>query len=258
MGNIGIAFFDVDGTLSDMQTKRISEKTLEALRRLRENGVRICIATGRAPCLLPDLGGIQADVFLTCSGALCYDENGIIFSNPIAAPAVQQLIRNAEAIGRPVAVLTKTRLAANGLDADLVQYYAFADWELTVAPDFEEVSRGEVYQVVMSCLAADHAAILSGVEGAAITGWWDRAVDIIPVGGGKGLGVEKILEHYGLERSQSIAFGDGENDMEMLQSAGTGVAMGNAKPALKAMADEVCLSVAEDGVYHYCVSHGLI
>ena len=110
----------------------------------------------------------------------------------------------------------------------------------------------------MSCLAADHAAILAGVENAAITGWWDRAVDIIPRGGGKGLGVEKILEHYGLTREQSIAFGDGENDLEMLRAVGTGVAMGNAKPALKAAADAVCRSVAEDGVYHYCLEKGLI
>lgn len=258
MKKIKIAFFDVDGTLSDMKTKRISEKTLEALHRLRQNGVRICIATGRPPCLLPELGGIQADVFLTCSGALCYDDRGIIFSNPIPPADVQRLIANAAAIGRPVAVLTKERLAANGLDEDLVQYYAFADWQLTEAPDFDEVSCGDVYQVVTGCRAADHPAILEGVQGALITGWWDRAVDIIPRGRGKGMGVEKILEYYGLDRSESIAFGDGDNDIEMLKAAGTGIAMGNANPGLKAAADEVCRSVSEDGVYHYCIEHGLI
>ena len=258
MNDIRIAFFDVDGTLSDMATKRISAKTVECLRRLQQNGVRICIATGRGPCLVPQLPGVRADVFLTCSGALCYDDGGVIFSNPIPQRDVQRIIRNAAGIGRPVAVLTRERIAANGLDDDLVQYYAFADWAVTTAPDFEEISRQPVYQVVMSCLAKDHPAILDGVKGAAITGWWDRAVDIIPRGGGKGLGVEKILEHYGLARAQSIAFGDGENDLEMIRAAGTGVAMGNAKPALKAAADAVCRSVEEDGVYWYCTENGLI
>lgn len=258
MNDIRIAFFDVDGTLSNMKTGRISAKTLECLHRLQARGVRICIATGRGPCLVPQLGDVRADAFLTCSGALCYDAGGVIFSNPIPQPDVQRIIRNAAGIGRPVAVLTKERIAANALDADLIQYYAFADWQITAAPDFEAVSRQPVYQVVMSCLAADHAAILAGVENAAITGWWDRAVDIIPRGGGKGLGVEKILEHYGLTREQSIAFGDGENDLEMIRAAGTGVAMGNAKPALKAAADAVCRSVEEDGVYWYCTENGLI
>ena len=45
-----IAFFDIDGTLIDIQSKRITEKTLEALQRLRAGGVKICLATG---CFLP-------------------------------------------------------------------------------------------------------------------------------------------------------------------------------------------------------------
>ena len=71
MNDIRIAFFDVDGTLSNMKTGRISAKTLECLHRLQARGVRICIATGRGPCLVPQLGDVRADVFLTCSGALC-------------------------------------------------------------------------------------------------------------------------------------------------------------------------------------------
>ena len=51
--------------------------------------------------------------------------------------------------------------------------------------------------------------ILKDVENARITAWWDRAVDIIPVNGGKGKGIEAILEYYGIDRSESMAFGDG-------------------------------------------------
>ena len=46
--------------------------------------------------------------------------------------------------------------------------------------------------------------------------------------------------------------------MEMLQAVGTGVAMGNAAEDLKAIADDICKDVAEDGVYHYCLEHGMI
>lgn len=49
MNSIKIIFFDIDGTLIDMRTKRISEKMLETLIRLKENGIILCIATGRSP-----------------------------------------------------------------------------------------------------------------------------------------------------------------------------------------------------------------
>lgn len=55
-----------------------------------------------------------------------------------------------------------------------------------------------------------------------------------------------------------MAFGDGNNDIEMLRSVGTGVAMANASDDLKAVADEICKDVAEDGIYHYCLEKGLI
>lgn len=67
-----------------------------------------------------------------------------------------------------------------------------------------------------------------------------------------------MLEAYGISTEQSIAFGDGNNDIEMLESTGTGVAMANGSARLKAVADDVCASVSDDGIYHYCLEKGLI
>ena len=83
-------------------------------------------------------------------------------------------------------------------------------------------------------------------------------MDIIPADGGKGIGIQRILEHYHLTKAEALAFGDGNNDIEMLQAVGTGVAMENASVQLKAIADDICGHVAEDGIYHYCIRHGLI
>lgn len=74
MQQIKIIFFDIDGTLIGMQSKHISPRTVEALHRLRSNGIRLCIATGRAPVTLPDFGGAEFDAYLTfngCSIARC-------------------------------------------------------------------------------------------------------------------------------------------------------------------------------------------
>ena len=65
MKDIKIIFFDIDGTLIAMDQDTISEKTLEALKRLQEKGVKLCLATGRGPMLVPHFEGVEFDAFLT-------------------------------------------------------------------------------------------------------------------------------------------------------------------------------------------------
>ena len=74
----------------------------------------------------------------------------------------------------------------------------------------------------------------------------------------KASAIEHIAKHYGYTLDNCVAFGDGRNDISMLEAAGIGIAMGNASEDLKAIADEICNDVAEDGIYYYCISHGLI
>ncbi len=260
MTDLKIAFFDIDGTLIDMEKKQITAKMVETLHRLQKNGVRICIATGRAPAELPEIDGVDFDAFLTYNGSYCYDREGrTIFANPISPEDVDTLLSNAAALGRPVMLATRDRLLANGRDRDLVDYAAIAKVEVQVAPDFEQVRRQEtIFQLMLGSREAEHARLMQGVKNAKIAGWWDRAVDVIPGNGGKGIGIEKMLEFYGYTPEQAIAFGDGNNDIEMLQAVGTGVAMANGSDRLKAVATTVCGFCAEDGIYHYCVENGLI
>lgn len=258
MGKIKIAFFDIDGTLIDMGKKRVTPGTLDMLNRLRKNGIRICLATGRTPVTLPRFEGVTFDACITFNGSYCFCPEGDIFSNPIRPEDVQTIIRNASALRRPVSVATRDRLAANGSDADLAAYYAIAGLGVDVADDFDQVARGEVYQIMLGCRREEYAPLLRDVQHARIAAWWDRAVDVIPASGGKGVGVGQVLRHFQLDREEAIAFGDGDNDLELLAAVGTGVAMGNASAKLKALADDVCASAADDGVARYCAGHGLI
>ena len=258
MDNIKIVFFDIDGTLIALNRFRPSEKALEALRRLQGAGVKICLATGRSPVQLPDFPGVEFDAYMTFNGSYCFDKNGPICSRPLEKGDVGAIIANASAMGRPVALALRGRIAANGADADLIEYFGFSGNTVPVAADFEAASGGDVYQIMVSCRKEEYEKLLSGVQHAQITAWWDRAVDIIPRGGGKGAGVGEILRHFGIDRRDSMAFGDGNNDLELLSAAGWGVAMGNASPQLKAAADDVCGDVLEEGVYTYCLDQGLI
>lgn len=258
MQNIKIIFFDIDGTLIAMDKDTISDKVLEALRRLQKNGIKLCLATGRGPMLVPHFEGVEFDAFLTYNGSYCYDHSGTLYSDCIPKEEVETIIRNATNMGKPLALATKDRMAANGKDQDLIDYYAFGNAEVDVAEDFEDIKKEKVYQILMGARKEEYPQVLKDVKAAEITAWWDRAVDIIPINAGKGIGIEKMLKYYGIDKSQSMAFGDGNNDIEMLRSVGTGVAMANASDDLKAVADEICKDVAEDGIYHYCLEKGLI
>ena len=258
MKQIKIIFFDIDGTLIDPQTGKISPLTAQALNRLREKGIKTCVATGRPPATLPDFGELKFDAMLTFNGALAYTDRQTVFSAPIPPESVQKVIANVTAMGRPVSVAVRDRLVANGWEQDLADYYTVARQELTVAEDFDEVCRGDVFQIMMGCREEDHPAIIRGVEGVKLAKSWERAADVISQYGGKGNGIRAVLKHFGLSPSQAMAFGDSYNDVEMLQAVGTGIAMGNATPGLKAVAGDVCLPVSQDGIYHYCLDHGLI
>ena len=252
-----IIFFDIDGTLVPLK-EGIRPRTVEALQKLRQNGIRLCIATGRAPMEVPKFEGVTFDALLTYNGSYCFTPERDIFKNLIPKEDIATLRRNAAALGRPLALATDSRLVANGTEPDLDEYFAIGGVKLVVADDFDEVAQGEVFQVLMGGREEEYPAILKDVTHAKIAAWWDRALDIIPTAGGKGTGIAHVLEAYGIDKADAMAFGDGNNDLEMFGAVGTCVAMGNGSPALKAAATDICGSCADDGIYHYCMEHGLI
>jgi Cof subfamily protein (haloacid dehalogenase superfamily) len=255
---IKILFFDIDGTLLDHATGAISPNTRKTLQLLHRQGFLLCIATGRGPASLPDLEGLHFDAFCTYNGSLCYTEEKTLLSNPLAPRDVSQVIRNAAAIGRPVSLCGRSGFAANGIDRDLSDYFRLAELELSVNPDFDRATAESVYQILVGFRESDRTPLLENTAGVRLAISWERAADVVPVSSSKGAAIQKILEHFHLDASQAMAFGDSLNDLEMLKTVGIGVAMGNAIDQLKATADDVCGPVDENGIYHYCVARGLI
>lgn len=258
MENIKIIFFDIDGTLIDMNKKVMTKRIEETLIRLKQKKIIICIATGKPLKSVPHLPNVEIDAFLTFNGSYCCTKNEIIHKNPIPPSDVQTIIENAKRIHRPVSIASATRIGANGKDQDLIDYFAISNQSVEIAEDFDDLGKEDIYQIMMGCHKEEYDQVLHDVKGAKITAWWSRAVDIIPSNGGKGSGVEKVLDYYHLKKEDAIAFGDGTSDIEMLQAVGTGVAMGNATKDVKDIADDICESVAEDGIYFYCKKNHLI
>lgn len=259
MDHIKIIFFDVDGTLIDMNKKKISDKIIDTLRQLKKRNIILCIATGRSPIALPHFDEVVFDAFLTFNGSYCFNKADTIHKDPIPLSDVSKIIENSSKLNRPVAVATSEKTIANGKDDDLVEYFSFAHQQIDVAEDFDIIiNNDEIYQLMLSSRKEDYSKIMKNTTSSKITAWWDRAVDIIPASSGKGTGIAKILDYYGLNKSEALAFGDGNNDIEMLEAVGWGIAMDNASDELKTVADEVIGHVADDGIYHFCSEHDLI
>lgn len=116
----------------------------------------------------------------------------------------------------------------------------------------------DIYQIVAFIPPYQRDVLKSILDKCNITSWNGMGIDIVPKGAGKETGIISYLEANGLTTDNIMAFGDGENDIEMLKLAGIGVAMGNASESVKAVADYVTDGVDIDGIEHALKHFGLI
>ena len=123
MKNVKMVFFDIDGTLVPLDKDDISEKSVYALNKLKEKGIKICIATGRAPIQLPKFRGIDFDIYLNFNGSLVFNENEDIYKNPLSKKDVFTLLENGKSMDKPLAVSSKEIYACNGTNPDLEEYF---------------------------------------------------------------------------------------------------------------------------------------
>lgn len=258
MKNIKIAFFDIDGTILNFKHKDLSPNTLKALQTLKRNDIKICIATGRGPVQVPRFKDIKFDCYATFNGSYCFNEEGMIYSNPLDKQDIVTVMKNAKEINRPVSIATSKDIVVNGLDDDLKEYLDIGNIDYKVDEKFVLTCKEDIYQMLISATKDEYDSLIKNTSHVKIAAWWKRALDIIPINSGKDNAVKEILKYYGLSKQEAIAFGDGNNDIALLEAVGLGVAMGNASDELKEIADDICLSVTEDGVYHYCLDKGLI
>lgn len=255
---IKIAFFDVDGTLLKLGSKVPSFQTVQTLQQLQAKGILLCMATGRGYLSVPHFEGVDFDLWLTFNGSYVRSKDAVISKNPLDADDKRRILHNLKQMHRAAAISNEHFIVTNGTDPDLEQYFSFGNEKLVISEHFDKLCEEDIYQIMCSCSLSEYERILLGTHATQITAWWDKAVDIIPLSCGKGNAVRAVLAHYGFSKAEAIAFGDGRNDIEMLEAVGTGVAMGNALDEVKARATDCCRSVDEEGIYHYCLEKHLI
>ena len=125
-------------------------------------------------------------------------------------------------------------------------------------PEISEYKGEDVY-LIMAFVTEQQKHLLDDLlDECSITSWSETGIDIIPKQGGKITGIRIYLDRNGIDRSQTMAFGDGENDIEMLEYVGIGIAMGNGSDAVKAAADYITDTVENNGIEKALKHFGLI
>lgn len=258
---------DIDGTLLDARDQ-VPEGHRRILARVVESGATLCLATGRPPRWIPEildeLG--QQPLAVCANGAVIIDTSSgdVLWSELLDPEALEEIAR-----------IVRAELPGVGLAAERMGRDAIDD-EFIVAPDYkhawiqpesvevghDEVIAGPVLKLLarvpgmsssdMASAVIDKVAHLAQVTFSTENG----LIEFAPPGITKAASLTRVAEQVGALRfrrepgaaPRTVAFGDMPNDVEMLQWADLGVAMGNAHPIAAAAADEVTLTSDEAGL----------
>ena len=246
-------FFDIDGTLVSFNTHKIPESTLYALDKLKEKGIKVFIATGRSWSQMEKLKDFPIfDGYITLNGSCCITaDKQIIHKICIPTEDMEQLELFHRTHPFPIELVYENHEIMTEVN-DLVAL-AWANVNVPVPPivAFNECPKENVYQLGVF-LSREEEAELKITErfmpNCASLRWSPDFFDILPKESCKSDGIDKIIAHYGIKLEETMAFGDGGNDIDMIRHAAIGVAMGNARDEVKEAADYVTTSVDDNGI----------
>lgn len=247
---IKAVFFDIDGTLISFKTHKIPQSTINAINELKNKGIKVFIATGRS---LPNIKGfdnLEFDGFITANGAYCVDASrNVIFQNLIPKSNLDTLAEYLEKQPLSCAAMTDQGDFINYVDETTMSLYNIVDIPIPTICPLKECFEYNVYQLDIFMTEEQEKPIMDEIlTDCESARWFPSFTDVNVKNNNKGTGIDKFIERFGIKLEETMAFGDGGNDIQMLQHAGIGVAMGNANDNVKAIADYVTSSVDEDGI----------
>lgn len=266
-----VLFFDVDGTLTsfdpdnmtdkDFSAERPSRAVIEAFHRLRDTGHKAFICTGRPLWLVADgLRALNPVGIVAMAGATLEVEGRVVHEDCFDEDIVEELARRIIVAGGEA--LFETNGATYSLEPVGVEQSFLLGAGVVHGVDQMRVD-GRL-RVGKVCINASDLARVANDDGfidrefeLCNTGGQNR--ELSPKGIDKGVGVARALEYLGRTgNARTFGFGDSGNDLGMLAAVETAVAMGNAMPEVKAVADYVTNDVAHDGTVTAMQHFGLI
>ncbi len=259
MSEKSVIFFDIDGTLLD-HDKKLPETTKKAVLDLKEQGHIVAIATGRAPFMYEDLRNeLGIDTYVSYNGQYVVLNGEVLYTNPLSNPSLLKLTEAALANDHPVVYMDHEAMRANVPEHSYIsESISSLKIEHFPAHDPHYYKERDMFQTLLFCPEGEEKQYEESFEDFDFIRWHPVSCDVLPKGGSKWKGIEKIVDKLGIPKERQYAFGDGLNDLEMLSMIHHGVAMGNGEEEAKAVAKYVTKSVEEDGILHGLKMVGLL
>ena len=247
---IKAVFLDIDGTLFSHTMKKIPDSTVKALNELKEKGVCVFLATGRAMGEIEGLNlkDIEVYGYIALNGHMCYDkERKLIYSLTIEDEDAAILKKLFAAKKVPMCIVEKDDLYINFVNEKVEEVLGAVT---TAIPPVKEYQGGEIYQFIIYCSPEEGKEWIKDTKRCKIHYWHKEGADILHIDSGKAASIAQMLDLYKMDREEIMVFGDGENDIDMITYAGIGIAMGNALESVKQYADYVTDHIDEDGIWN--------
>jgi Cof subfamily protein (haloacid dehalogenase superfamily) len=241
---ISILALDLDETLV-RSDQTVSPRTLDALARWEQAGNHIAIATGRSPRKTREIPSALHHVPWVCyNGGVVLIDGEAVYEETLPRSIVRDLLAHYQ---------NDLRLSWVGLAGGDKLYvnHEPRGGDATYVADLLDVAEEPAMKIYLPLDEfrqhyPDDVALPKGCRLLPSTKY--NFAQVMPAGVSKAAGLRILLEQWDADMVQVMAFGDDTNDMEMVREAGIGVAMFNAIPELKAVADRITLSNDEDGV----------
>ncbi|MGN8830966.1 HAD family hydrolase [Selenomonas montiformis] len=257
-------FFDIDGTLINIKNGQTSmhEAVRAAIRDLRRAGCYTFIASGRPWAYLsPDFTSSGLfDGFVLLNGAIVLLDGRVIFRRDLPLPTVKEIVAIAEANGIEYILESWPDVYLKTEYRGLEKVYRDIDIPVDRFVRDYELDRLSVGKMEFLCGTPGAGGIFHKfLAWPGLTGLIDptlqRYMELYSAEVSKATGIQQALSYLNIPVEQSYAFGDGLNDLEMMDAVGHSLVMGNAGRELKARAEHVLPTVDEDGaaegIYRY-------
>lgn len=250
-------FFDIDGTLLDSINgkHKISKSVCEAIYSLQAQGNYVFIATGRPYAFVSDyIKNFGFNGFILANGAQIILNEKTIFEGKMAPAVIKELLEEFDQ--HKIQYILESN-PDTYLKQEFEEFASFYE-KFNILPnprihreyDLEEL---DILKIEVLCTKEETISTCKELlsrhpEYDYFSSITSNIFELYQKKYTKGSAILRLLEHLHIPVEQSFAFGDGTNDIEMLQIAGCGIAMGNASDYVKSFADEVTDTIQEDGV----------
>ncbi|MEH7886937.1 Cof-type HAD-IIB family hydrolase [Bacillus sp. JJ1609] len=253
-----IVFFDVDGTITHHIDGSIHYSTIEAIKTLKNKGIKVVAATGRPLSMCKELQELGIETFITANGGYVKHIQEVIHKVPLNKSIIQEVMEFAKLENNGLSFYTE-EFSMNGVTEKEILTALKETLSLNEYPE----TNGSIHKedVFLLCLFANDETVEKYKEKfphLTFKRWHPYVLNVMQEDVSKSLAIVKTLDFFGINKSEAIAFGDGENDIDMLELVGLGIAMGNGNEKLKNVADFVTKPSSEDGIDYALKKYGII